>query len=175
MIDKAITACVLLLSLNGAAGQQQTGAPAGIAVPPVPPAPGAQASLTGPAQSAVFRVRVVDGRNGAAIRNAHVKLWYDEPAGIGYDLATNEHGTGNMPAPVGEPLRVLLRITGYTDCRKPMRGDPPQGYSMSAVASTGLAAQNTCGSVALHAHPGELILFARPGRWYEGLNRNVGN
>lgn len=125
--------------------------------------------------SAVFRVRVVDGRNGANVRNAHIKLWYDEPSGSGYELATDANGYGNMPAPVGEPVRVLLGATDYTDCRKPMRGDPPEGYSMASIATAGVAAQNSCGRVSVHTHPGELVLFVRPGRWYEGLNRSVGN
>lgn len=133
---------------------------------------GASAGLP---QSFNYRVRVVDGRNGAAIRNAHVKLWYDEPAGSGYEFATDEQGYGNMPAPATEPIRVLATVTDYTDCRKPMHGDPPIGYNLQSITTTGIAVQNGCGRVAVRTRPGELVLFVRPARWYEGLNRNLGN
>ena len=119
-----------------------------------------------------FRVRVVDGRNGAPVRNAHVKLWYDEPAGSGYEFATDARGVGEMPAPVGEPLRVLATVIDYTDCRKPMRGDPPRAYNLAGIAKAGVAAENACGRVATHTRPGELVLFVRPPHWYEGLNRD---
>ncbi len=165
----------LLLGSAMAFPQQQTGLPAGIPVPP-PPTSNVRSAAGGSAVApAHFRVHVVDGRNGMPIRNAHMKLWYDEPAGSGYGLATDEHGDANMPAPVGEPVRVLITITDYSDCRKQLRDDPPQGYSLDDIAHSGLAAQNTCGQVPVHRRPGELILFARPQRWYEGLNRTNGN
>lgn len=123
----------------------------------------------------IFRVRVLDGRNGAPVRNAHVKLWYDEPAGAGYEFATDATGSGNMPAPVGEPIRVLVATTDYTDCRRPLRGDPPLGYSMAGIAATGIATENGCGRVATRTHPGELVLFVRSPHWYEGINRGSTN
>ena len=122
-----------------------------------------------------YRVKVVDGRTGAAIENAHVKLWYDEPAGAGYEFATDARGVGLMPAPVTEPVRVLVSVVGYTDCRKPMRGDPPARYNLRMIAATGLAAQNGCGALNVRATPGELVLFVRHSRWYEGINRNAAN
>ena len=154
--------------------QQQTGSPAGVPVP-LPPdaAPSVRANDAPGAMT--FRVRVVDGRNGMPIRNAHVKLWYDEPAGAGFEFATDVHGVGEMPAPVGEPVRVLASVTDYTDCRKPLRGDPPQGYNLAGIAKSGTAAENACGRVSIHTHPGELVLFVRSAHWYEGLNRSAAN
>ena len=163
------------VSLHAARAQQQTGAPAGIPVPPPPVAPASTVSGDDSPEGHTFRVRVVDGRNGSPIRDAHVKLWYDEPAGTGYELATGPRGFGSMPAPVGEPLRVLVTVSDYVDCRKPLRGDPPQGYNLQTIAATGIAAENTCGTVSVHTRPGELVLFVRSQRWYEGLNRTPRN
>jgi hypothetical protein len=132
----------------------------------------AQTSSSESPQQLSFRVHVIDGRNGAAVSNVHLQLWYDEPAGQGYSVATDAHGIALMPAPVGEPVRVLASIVDWIDCRKPERGAPPQGYNMAAIANDGTAAQNTCGSVAIRTQPGELVLFVRPSRWYEGINRN---
>ena len=86
-------------------------------------------------------------------------------------FATDVHGLGEMPAPVGDPVRVLATVVDSTDCRKPMRGDPPERYNLTSIAKSGIATQNTCGRVSLHTQPGELVLFVRPAHWYEGLNR----
>jgi hypothetical protein len=169
----AYLAAVLLIA-GAATAQQQTGAPAGIAVPP-PPAPAVNApSVVVAPDTRVFRVRLLDGRNGQAISGAHVKLWYDEQTGAGYELATGARGIGLMPAPVGDPLRVLVTTLDYNDCRRPARYSPPQGYNMADIAKSGLATENSCGNVAVRPQPGELIVFVRPTRWYENLNRNSG-
>ncbi len=154
--------------------QQQTGAPAGLPVPPVPAVAPPVSHSADVAGAMTYRVRVVDGRNGSPIHNAHVKLWYDEPAGSGYEFATDVHGIVEMPAPVGLPVRVLATVTDYTDCRKPLRGDPPQGYNLAGIAKSGVATENTCGRVSIHTQPGELVLFVRSPHWYEGFNRPTG-
>ncbi|WP_074652010.1 hypothetical protein [Terriglobus roseus] len=165
-----------LLLLGGiASAQQQTGAPAGIAVPPPPEPAVTSPSVDVAPDTRVFRVRLMDGRNGQPIANGHVKLWYDEPSGAGYELATGARGVGLMPAPVGDPLRVIVTTLDYNDCRRPARYAPPQGYNMAEIAKSGLAAENGCGTVAVRPQPGELIVFVRPTRWYENLNRNSGN
>lgn len=151
--------------------QRQTGAPAGIPVPTPPleaqPVPGGE-----PAQaSAVFRVRVLDGRNGAPLRNAHLTLWYDEMEGSGTLLTTDAHGDAAMPAPAGQPLRVLVRLADLVDCRKVSAYDVPTGFNLQAIALHGESARNQCGAVGKHPSPGELVVFARPQRWYEGLNQ----
>ncbi len=155
--------------------QQQTGAPAGIPVPAPPPVVAPSSTAEAAPGAMTYRIRVLDGRNGLPIRNAHVKLWYDEPAGSGYEFATDIHGVGEMPAPVGEPVRVLASVTDYTDCRKPMRDDPPHGYNLADIARSGVATENACGRVSIHTQPGELVLFVRSPHWYEGLNRSSGN
>jgi hypothetical protein len=156
---------------TSASAQQQTGAPPGIAVPAPPPSADLPPdSSVVDAQSHSFRIRVVDGRNGALVQNAHVQIWYDEPAGQGYVLATDAHGMVLMPAPQGEPVRVLAKIINYVDCRKRDRNDPPEGYNIASIAKSGAMAENGCGRLATRTSPGELVLFVRPARWYEGLN-----
>ncbi|MEZ2345725.1 hypothetical protein [Terriglobus sp. RCC_193] len=153
--------------------QQQTGASGGIAVPPVPQSSSAISTPDSAASdSHSFRIHLLDGRNGSPVAGGHVKLWYDEPSGNGYILATNGHGVALMPAPVGQPVRILVRTDGAVDCRHSARYGPPLGYNLADIAKKGTAAENTCGNVAVHVTPGELILFVRPERWYEKLNQN---
>lgn len=167
--------CVLAALGRKGTAQRQTGAPAGIAAPSIPSSVDTSHVETEGAQALHFRIRVVDGRMGSPVPNAHIRLWYDEPAGTGYQLVTDAEGFGNMPAPVGEPLRVLATVDDPMDCRRVLRGDPPKAYNLQGIATTGTAAQNGCGRVAVHATPGQLVLFVRPSRWYEGINRNAGN
>jgi hypothetical protein len=122
--------------------------------------------------SRVFRVHVADGRNGYAIAGARIQLWYDEPAGPGYAIATGARGDALMPQPIGDPTRVLVSINGYTDCRKLDHDAPPDGFNLASIAEKGMAAQNTCGRIAVHTTPGELVLYVRPSHWYENLNKN---
>jgi hypothetical protein len=160
--------CALILS-----AQQQTGAPAGIAVPAPPPVP-AKPAQSGDAAGTprVFRIRAVNGRNGAPLNNAQIHMWYDEPAGPGYFVSTDTGGYADMPQPVGTPIRILVTTANFTDCRKPDPGAPPAGYNLAAIARTGLATDNTCGDSAIDARPGELVFYMRPARWYDNVNRN---
>ncbi len=167
-----VTSALLLCIAAPLCAQQQTGAPAGIAVPAAPATPSDAAAMEVAPESHVFRVHVADGRNGDAIAGARIQLWYDEPAGPGYTIATGARGDALMPSPVGEPIRVLVSISGYTDCRKPGRDAPPEGYNLASIAEKGMAAQNACGAAAVRTGPGELVLYVRPSHWYENLNKN---
>ena len=161
----------MVVMVAAAHAQQQTGAPAGVPVPP-PPAASTPATQTVAPESHSFRVRLLDGRNGTPVAGGHVKLWYDEPTGEGYTVVTDAHGIALMPAPVGQPVRILADLTGSTDCRRNQRYAPKPSYTLADIAAKGAAADNTCGDVALRTSPGELVLFVRPARWYEKLNRN---
>lgn len=165
----ALVGGVLFASLVHA--QQQTGSPAGIPVPP-PPAGATHSDRAATPESQSFRIRLLDGRNGAPVAGGHVKLWYDEPSGPGYTVVTDARGLALMPTPVGEPVRILADVTGSTDCRRSQRYSSRPAYALQAVATSGTAAENTCGNIAVHTSPGELVLFVRPSRWYEKLNRN---
>lgn len=166
-------AIVALGMVTLAHGQQQTGASGGIAVAPVPQSSTVVPSTDGAApDSHSFRIRLLDGRNGSPVAGGHVKLWYDEPSGNGYILATNGRGVALMPAPIGQPVRILVRSDGAVDCRRTQRYGPPVGYNLADIAAKGIEAENTCGDVAVRPTPGELILFVRSERWYEKLNQN---
>jgi hypothetical protein len=114
----------------------------------------------------------VNGHNGAPIAGAHIHLWYDEPSGPGYIVSTDSNGNADMPQPIGQPIRVLVQISGLTDCRKLDPNAPPEGYNLATIAKSGLASNNTCGAIAVHTHPGELVFYMRPARWYDNLNRD---
>lgn len=105
------------------------------------------------------------------MERARVTLWYDESAGSGYVLETDRNGVALMPQPAGQPLRVLLRADSQVDCRRTQRDQPPTGFNLQQLALHGAAAENTCGNAAVRPQPGELILYVRPRRWYEGLNQ----
>ena len=153
--------------------QRQTGSPAGIPIP-APPAPAATSPIQGSAAAPnVFRIHVVDGRTGDAIAGAHLQIWYDEPVGMGYAATTGGSGDALMPKPVGDPLRVLVKVHGYTDCRRPDRDAAPEGYNLASIAASGVTAQNTCGRVTVRTGPGELVLSVRSSRWYENLNKTA--
>ena len=76
-----------------------------------------------------------------------------------------------MPEPLGTPVRVLVTPDDRIDCRKHPQGEPAPGYNLQQLAERGIATENSCGSVKVKPKPGELILFARPLRWYENINR----
>ena len=158
------------------ASAQLSGPPAGVPVPPAPiasEAPKITNSADVSPDSHVFRVRVVDGRNGSALPNAHLRLWYDDVAGSGYVLATDKRGIAVMPEPVGLPVRVLISPTDRIDCRKLPENEPASGYNLQEIAAKGTATENHCGDAPARPRPGELVIFARPVRWYEGINRGT--
>lgn len=163
--------CAFLACTPFVRAQRQTGAAAGIAVP-VPPDE-AQHGSGGPqvTASAIFRVRLLDGRNGDPLRNAHLTLWYDEQEGAGTLLTTDMQGNAAMPAPLGQPMRVLVRVSDLADCRKDSAREVSAGFNLQAIAQHGESAGNRCGAVGKHPAPGELVVFARPLRWYEGINQ----
>ena len=174
---KAVVLLLGSVSLFAQAGDPKiSSAPGGV---PVPPIPGERARARIPADAAplstVFRVRVVDGRNGLPVDRAHLQLWYDETGGAAFALVTNAQGVALMPAPVGTPVRVLLSLEDKFDCRQTRTGEhvgePADGYNLEALAAAGAATANHCGPLAVKPKPGELVLFVRPLRSYEGLNR----
>lgn len=121
--------------------------------------------------SNVFRVRLLDGRNGGPIENGHVRLWYDDAGGAAYTLVTNAKGMALMPEPVGMPVRVLLSSADRIECRRLTQNEPLPGYNLSAIAQKGDATENRCGAIGVKPRPGELVFYVRPLKWYEHLNQ----
>ncbi len=175
----ACLGALFLLAATQARSQTGIGtvssAPGGVPVPAVPsPRPTeTPTAKTNPALANVFRVHVVDGRNGLSIDHAHLQLWYDDLGAGATSLVTNPQGVALMPAPVGTPVRVLVSPQDAIDCTRSQKQQsaPAAAYNLLTLAATGMASVNHCGSIAVKPKPGELILFVRPFRWYEGLNR----
>jgi len=118
--------------------------------------------------SAALQIRVVDGRNGTPIKDEVINLWFDEQDGSPVPLQTNEAGVALVPASSAPALRVIWAATTYIDCRKRQADAPLAAYSLKEITEHGLAAENTCGSPGFSRHAGELIIFVRPRRWYDG-------
>ncbi len=167
--------CVLgiAMSMPCTSYAQLTGPPAGVPVPPVTTPSPESKSATAPiaAAATVYRIRLLDGRNGLPVEHAHVRVWYDESGGGGYSLTTSANGTTLMPEPVGLPIRVLVSPEDKIDCRKFTAGDPAPAYNLQQIAEKGVVLPNGCGPVSAKPHPGELVYFVRAPRWYENINR----
>ena len=114
------------------------------------------------------QIRVLDGRNGTPIKDEVINLWFDEQEGSPVPLQTNESGIAFVPASPAPALRVIWSATAYVDCRKRQADAPLTAYSLKEIVEHGLAAEDTCGSPGFRRHAGELIVFVRPRRWYDG-------
>ena len=168
--------CLLLAQVTSAqtADPRISAAPGGVSVPPAPAAASrSTVSVAASPLSRVFRVRVVDGRNGTPVERAHLRLWYDETGGAAFSLVTNAQGVALLPAPVGTPVRVLLTPDDRIDCRtkQTSANEPADAINLATLAEAGAVLVNHCGRVGEKPKPGEIVLFVRPLRWYEGLNR----
>jgi len=115
-----------------------------------------------------LQIRVLDGRNGTPIKDEVIHLWFDEQEGAPALLQTNESGIAVVPVPPASALRLIWSATTYMDCRKGHADAPLAAYSLKEITEHGLAAENTCGSPGFSRHAGELIIFVRPRRWYDG-------
>jgi hypothetical protein len=117
----------------------------------------------------LLRLRVVDGRNGRAVANEDVNLWYDEMEGRPLVLHTNADGIAPLPPPLSPAVRVFVTPLISLDCRKTQVA--LSAYSLRAISETGITVENHCGSPGIRKSAGELILFVRDRRWYDGLNQ----
>ncbi|WP_419803662.1 hypothetical protein [Terriglobus sp.] len=169
-------AAVLLVCSRARA--QQTGPPAYVPIPAAPIAsdgPKAEPEVAVPAGDLHFRVRLLDGRSSLPMKNARVRVWYDEQGSAGYLLTTDLHGEALLPAPTVTPVRVLVVPDGLYDCRKLSEREAMPGYNLQQIAGKGMVTEDRCDAGARAvAHPGELTLFARAPRWYEKLNAGAG-
>lgn len=129
------------------------------------------AAATAQVPAKALHLRVVDGRNGRAVQNEDIKLWYDEQQGGPILLRTNAEGVVDVPPPLSAAVRVLVQPVESFDCRKPKPDDPLHAYSLKQIAETGLATENHCGSPIVRRQAGELVLFVRDRRWYDGFNQ----
>jgi hypothetical protein len=128
-------------------------------------------SLVGLSQDAPkpLVLRVVDGRNGNAVAREDVNLWYDEMDGRPIVLRTDDNGVAVLPPPLSPAVRIFVTPLESVDCRKPVT--PPLAYSLRTMAETGISAENRCGAPLVRRRSGELVLFVRGHRWYDGVNK----
>jgi hypothetical protein len=119
-------------------------------------------------------VKLVDGRNGHALRNQSIGLWLGDRA-IGNPAiarTTSSDGTAVFPVP-HEQSSFVISGFGLADCRPVKSTEKSTGeyemdvYHFPDVLSHGVVAENKCGKATMPALPGQLILFERPPHWWE--------
>jgi len=127
-------------------------------------------------------VRLVDGRNGRALRKQSVAIWLAEKM-IGVpaqEVVTNADGIAFFPVPtqqstfviVGESLVDCRERLTYTGNAKRYEAEKDivnkeEIYRVADVLSHGIVAVNRCGKVAAQPVAGQVVLFARPPHWWE--------
>ena len=119
-------------------------------------------------------VKLVDGRNGHALKKQSVGLWLGDRAIGNPAIAriTSSDGIAVFPIP-HEQQSFVISGFGLVDCRPVKSTNKSTGeyevdvYRFVDVLSHGVVAENKCGRAALQALPGQLILFARPPHWWE--------
>lgn len=120
-------------------------------------------------QQPPVKLRILNGHNGRPMQNEDVSIWYDEKWGTPILVRTNARGEAQLPPPMSQAVRILAQPMESIDCR-PQSGTPI-AYSLKGIQQTGLAAENKCGSPIFHKQAGELILFVRDPKWYDGFNQ----
>lgn len=126
----------------------------------------ARDQLSAPPQQ--ITVKLMDGRNGHAIKNVTVGMWLGEKAIWPPDLArnTNHDGTAFFSVSSEQQDFVIWGIS-IVDCRAPKGTAKQPVYRFSDVLSHGVVAENKCGKASAQAIPGQLILFVRQPHWWE--------
>jgi hypothetical protein len=119
-------------------------------------------------------VKLVDGRNGHALKNQSIGLWLGHRA-IGNPAITritSSDGSAVFPVPHEQQSFVIAGF-GLVDCRPVKSTDKSTGeyeadvYRFTYVLTHGVVAENKCGKAVVQALPGQLILFERPPHWWE--------
>ncbi len=71
-----------------------------------------------------------------------------------------------------QSARLIFSANLYVDCRNSKGGRDEPVYLVSDILNSGVLAANTCGTrLKIAPTPGEMILFVRPGHWWEGIKR----
>jgi len=130
--------------------------------------------LSQPATAQQITVKLVDGRNGHALKNQSIGLWLGDRA-IGnpaIERITSSDGTAVFPVP-HEQQSFVISAFGFVDCRPVKIADKSTGeykqavYRFADVLGHGVVAENRCGKSVMQALPGQLVLFSRPPHWWE--------
>jgi hypothetical protein len=127
-------------------------------------------------------VKLVDGRNGRALRNQIVAIWLAEkPVGVpAQTMLTNAEGIAFFPVPA-PPASFVIAGESLVDCRDRLTytGNAKryeaekdtvkkeEVYRFADVLSHGIVTANRCGKAVAQPLAGQLLLFARPPPWWE--------
>jgi hypothetical protein len=117
-----------------------------------------------------IRIRVLDGRNGHAISDEHVNVWFNSFKGSALESATDKNGYVTLQLPKDVKFLVIA-ADYYADCRSIRKNFAPQSYPVAEIIKIGVLADNTCGKFAVEPKPGELVFYVRPLHWGEALHR----
>jgi hypothetical protein len=129
-------------------------------------------SLSATAQQVT--VKVVEGRNGHALKQQSIGLWLGERAIGNPTVARIKSSDGSAVFSVsGVQQSFVISGFGLVDCRPQVVSDKATGefkqdvYRFADVLRHGVVARNQCGNPVMQALPGQLIFFARPPHWWE--------
>ena len=110
-------------------------------------------------------LRILNGRSGKPVRNEFPNIWV---AAATFHLVpaprTDSKGEVVVDITEAQPYEIRVSPNYYVDCR--FKGDQIIGadikYSLGDVISTGVVADNLCGTSHVLPTPGVLVLYVRP-------------
>jgi len=122
-------------------------------------------------------VKLVDGRNGRALKDQAVVIWPGEkPVGMpGQTIRTNADGIAFVPIQIQQDAFVAGGES-LVDCRMRIRHGKvvdeggtytEEVYRFADVLAHGAVGANKCGKATAQPIPGQLVLFVRPPHWWE--------
>ena len=120
-------------------------------------------------------VKLVDGRNGRALKDQAVAIWLGEKAvGMpGQTIRTNADGIALVSIPI-QQSSFVIGGQSLVDCRMRVRygkvvdeGKTEWAYRFADVLAHGAVGANKCGKATAQPIPGQLVLFVRPPHWWE--------
>lgn len=121
------------------------------------------------ANAETIRIRVLDGRNGKAIRNERLNVWIGAAAGRALALTPGADWSAELEVQEGSSIAIGSNL--YVDCRPSRKGDPSPTYAVDEIMRRGVVTPNTCGKVHSDSKSGELLLFVRPPPLLEEMRR----
>ena len=130
---------------------------------------------TGTSSAQKFTVQLLDGHNGQPLKNQVLDVWFgDQASGVPLQARTGQDGTAIVSVPHGVQTFVAAG-EWVADCRGGnIRGKSyidSSVYPIAAVLSTGIVAENRCGTVTQQPVLGTFTLFVRPMHWWEKMGQ----
>jgi hypothetical protein len=127
-----------------------------------------------PVTAQQIAVKLVDGRNGRALKDQAVAIWLGEKAGMpSQTIRTNADGIALVPIPIQQSF-FTIGGESLVDCRMRVRygkvvdeGMTERVYRFADVLAHGAVGANKCGKATAQRIPGQLVLFVRLPHWWE--------